>query len=61
MQRPAFLRLAIGALAPGVACEPPGGPPPPPSGPVVGSGVAAGWYPAVRANRLTIIDALRNE
>ena len=26
-----------------------------------GSGIAAGWYPAVRANRLTIIDALRSE
>lgn len=26
-----------------------------------GSGVAAGWYPAMRANRFNIIDALRSE
>ncbi len=26
-----------------------------------GSGVAAGWYPAIRANRLHVIDALRSE
>ena len=44
-----FPLLALGALAPRVAAEPPGSAPPP-SGPVVGSGVAAkdrtaiAWY-----------------